>query len=82
MFIPHCHHASFLHNTPCTLLDSMRLAAAFIAERDFQESRREGAERSSDNVPERSRITKLSPFRPAPLRSFIQDVRAPAYPET
>ncbi len=59
MFIPHCHHASFLHNTPCILLDSMRLAAPFIAERDFQESRREEAEKSSDNVPERLRAKSL-----------------------
>lgn len=56
MFIPHCHHASFLHNTPCILLDAMRLASVFIVERELQESRRQQAEKSGDNVPEKSRV--------------------------
>jgi len=62
MFFPHCHHiASFLDN-PGTLEDSMRHAAAFIVERDLQESRRQEAEKSGNNFPEHSTVKPL-PFR-------------------
>jgi len=61
MFIPHCHHLmdSFFGNGHA-LQDSMLLASAFIVERDLQESRREQAKKSGDNVPERSKVERLS----------------------
>jgi hypothetical protein len=41
------------------LQDSMQLLSAFAVEQELQESRRERAEKSGDNVPEQSRVKSL-----------------------